>query len=760
MHQQFPALTRLCLSFGLALAGAAGAQTWSFSPERDTFSPDALLDLRSLNEKTAGDSGFVRANAEGDLLRGDGTPLRFWAVNSDTVNRMEGPRPLWPLGVPDLDRHARFLAKRGVNMVRLHQQISPALDKTPHAAFTDINPAERDAIWRAVAAFRKQGIYTTLSVYWAVPMQFSASWGIPGGDKQSAFGLLFFDPALQKAYKAWWRALLTEPNPYTGIPLGKDPSVAILQLQNEDSLLFWTVDGIQGPQRQALEHLYADFVARKYGSLDKALSAWRGAGNADDAPQDGRLALLKLWELTQPPRHWPLVGDPRDLLGGKAVRRADQTEFYARTMQRFNTAMVQFLRQDLGAKQLINAGNWRTGSAQYLNDAERWSYTPGDVDAVNAYTGGVHLGPNNGWAIMPGDQFTNESILYTPDKLPLNLKHTQGRPMLVTEGNWVLPNNFGAEGPFLVAAYASLTGVKGYYWFSTGDEGWTPPQSANGYLPSQGKWLFATPEILGSFPAAALAYRLGYIRRGAPVVVEQRSLGDLWQRKAPVIAEETRFDPNRDLGDGSLSTNAGTVAAAQAFEVGPVQVNFNAAPGRPSHIAPLTPWVQPGQITANTTELVWNTTLGYCTVNTPRAQGVVAHFGNAPSHQLRDVRFSSGNEFGAAMAVSMDGEPLRSSHKVLLQFATQSRPNGWREIPSTLPLENGEAASGFTVQSVGQSPWLVQSAQLEVALRNPALHRATVLDMNGMPLQNLPLQRQGDTVSLHFPPHAMYVLLD
>ena len=194
----------VCLS--IALAGYAQAGTWNFSPARDGFSAEALLDLRSLNETTAGETGFVRTNAEGDFVRGDGKPLRFWAVNTNVASRTGVARPLWPLGPPDLARHARFLAKRGVNMVRLHQQISPDLKAKPSAAIDDINEAQRDAIWRSVAAMRKEGIYTTLSPYWAVPMKFAAGWNIPGGHEQSATGLLFFDTNYN-----WWNWIVLIP---------------------------------------------------------------------------------------------------------------------------------------------------------------------------------------------------------------------------------------------------------------------------------------------------------------------------------------------------------------------------------------------------------------------------------------------------------------------------------------------------------------------------------------------------------------------
>ena len=71
-------------------------------------------------------------------------------------------------------------------------------------------------------------------------------------ENQAPSGLLFFNPKLQEGYKAWLKALLARPNPYTGIPLAQDPALAIIQLQNEDSLLFWTSQGIKGKASRAL----------------------------------------------------------------------------------------------------------------------------------------------------------------------------------------------------------------------------------------------------------------------------------------------------------------------------------------------------------------------------------------------------------------------------------------------------------------------------------------------------------------------------
>lgn len=77
-------------------------------------------------------------------------------------------------------------------------------------------------------------------------------------------------------------------------------------------------------------------------------------------------------------------------------------------------------------------------------------------------------------------------------------------------------------------------------------------------MPSQQKWVCATPAMLGQFPAAALAFR-----RGEPVVEEHRSLAAAWAGRTPIIAESAAFDPNRDAGD---------IAPAPAVKTGEVEL--------------------------------------------------------------------------------------------------------------------------------------------------------------------------------------------
>lgn len=728
------------------------AQAWDFTPQPDRFSPQALLDLRYLNEESAGQSGFIRRSPDGqDFVTGAGQPIRFWAVNTE----------VWKSHPTAMADHARFLAKRGVNMVRWHGQIpSP----NPGDGLSAINLTARDQLWRLVAAMKQQGIYTTLSPYFAAGLPLQPEWPVPR-DSDTMMGLLFFDPVVQAAYKDWWRALLEPVNPYTGLALKDDPAVALLQLQNEDSLLFWTLERLKGRDLDLLLARYWDWLMTKYGSLDRILAAWQQSSIEGDNPSQGRLRLAHIWELTQSPpvdgahrSRLPLGQNSKDT--GRAQRLADQTEFLTTTMMDFHRAMVEFLRQEIGVKALINANNWKTADTTRLNDAERYGYSPGDVMAVNRYYGGLHTGQYSGWAIVAGDRFTDPSVLFQPNQLPTNLKQVSGYPMVITESSWVPPLSYQSEGPFLVSLFQSLTGVDGFYWFQLNQPQWRSPDSANGYLPSLGKWIADTPELLGNFPAAALIYRQGYVETGTPVVEEHRPLEALWQRQAPLISEESSFDPNRDqqLPKGQSLTQ--TSVHPLAFLVGPVQVSYGRDRTQ-SKVMDLSPYLNPRRktLTSITGEITWDYGQGLCLLNSPKAQGATGFLQARGAIKLRDLTITASNPYATVMVVAMDGQPLPQSEKILVQVGTTARPTGWQQKPVEWTDEQGNRQKGYEVVSYGAPPWQVANTDMALEFHHTAIRRAQALDMNGQALGDLPLQRRDQGFSLRLPPNAMYVVL-
>lgn len=713
-------------------------ETWAFEPKRDSFSPEALFDLRRLNEEVAGQHGFIRLSQDGnDFARGDGQPIRFWG-GSTYVQRKAYEKKDQAV----LEHHARFLAKRGVNVVRLHGAVNP---KKAGSKLTDVDEKELDEIYRLVAAMKKAGIYTIISPYWGVQVRAQKEWGVAESGNNNCAALLFFDPVLQQGYKAWLKRIYADPNPYTGTPLAKDPAVAIIQIQNEDSMLFWTMQNVKGQALLNLRALFGRWVLKKYQTFDKAMEAWQGYQQDDDDFANARPGLFIVWELTQAARN--KKGDA----AGREARLADQAEFMGRVMYDFNREIARYLREDLGCRQLINAGNWRSADQVVLDDVERWSYTANEVVGKNHYFSGLHNGINTGWQILPGQVYTSRSFTRDPFGAPLFIRQVVGRPFIVPESLWVPPSRYEAEGPLIVAAHSALTGLDTFYWFATGEEEWQQPVS---------KWTFSVPTTLGQFPGAALMFRQGYVKQGPAVVHEERSLADIFGRKLPMIAEEGAWDPNRDKGSLPTGTPVQTAVDPLAYLVGRVEVKYE---GQAAHskVADLDKYISKDRkvVQSITGEITTDLNRGLYLVNAPRAQGAAGFLGKAGPQKLADVTIACQNEFASVVVVPLDDQPIATSRRLLVQVGTSCRPTGWKERPMQVPTKES-SREGARIIEVGKGPWQVVKTHGEITLRNSAITKATALDPNGVPLAEIPVAKAAGGVQIALPESALYVCLE
>jgi hypothetical protein len=732
----------------LACTATVGfADTWLFDPQPDDFRADAILDLRSMNEKVAGESGFVKNDGTGNFAKGDGTPLRFWAVGTGVLEEPWVPRPQWPREKqkPDLKKHARFLAKRGVNLVRMHTSLEPDMKRNPSAKLEEVDEYTVNYIQECVAACKAEGIYTMVTPYWAARNKAAASLGL---DTDDWHGLLFFDARVQAAYKGWLKACFTRVNPHTGIPLAKDPALAIIQIQNEDALHFWTTQALQEKPKAMLTSQFLAWADKKYGTRAALQEKWGGA--------QAKLELQPMWMLTQ------------DKVPGNPQHLADQLEFFSVLMHDFHTEIVNFLRKDCGCQQLVSAGNWHTANAVRLDDALRYTYTATDVQGVNRYYPGHHEGLNSFWSIRPGNTYTSRSMLGNPLDWTLQLKQPVGQPFITTEMSWTYPSKTASEGPLLVAAYQGLTGIDAQCWFTFGMEQWDAPQSANGYdAPTQYKFLTSYPDCLGQFPAAAVLFRNGYVKQGPPVVQECRSLPDIWQRRHPVASEDGSYD-SRKSPPGPLAPVASVDPLA--FLVGPVEVAYG-KPSSETKVADLTPHVNAaaGTVASNTGEHLLNTKERWFTLNTPCAQSVVAFFDQKKRHELPALTVEAAVSYGVLAAVSLDGKPLQESSKILVQAGTQSLPQGWKERPYQAPANPAPAegkkkapaipTDALEIESVGGKVWEVTTAKFQVTVKNTKLTKATAVDLNGYAKGPVDLVKQ-DGVQFAFPTGVLYVVLE
>jgi len=743
-------LTFVFVLFRLVLASAQTIdRKWDMAFPDDNFTADAALDLRFLNEQTAGQNGFIKLSADGkSFVTQTGKPVRFWAMNGASLSKDQTDA--------QLAYYARFLAKMGVNIVRFHGNIYPGVGAS---RLNEANMAEINDIWRTVAAMKKEGIYTVISPFWAGYMEaIPASWGL--GEYTGAghlWGLMYFNEPLKAAYKEWVRLLYTRVNPYTGVALKDEPAVALIQIKNEDSVLFWTIEAIKPSHKATIEQAFYTWLVGKYGTIQAAYRTWLNEQVKEDNITGRRVGLYSIWEATQAAK--------QNQSAGKSARVSDQLEFLTRHQQNFYTEIYNHYKS-LGCKQLINGNNWRPADPNVMFDAERWSNSSVDVMAVNRYYDPGHQGENSGWRIDPGDTYLGESVLKNPTQLPINIKQVDNKPFLVTESGWNLPHKYQAEGPFLIAAYMSLTGIDGFFWFSASSHKMDPNPhypwfrvGPNGDQAPMSRWSASIPGQLSMFPANALLYRKGYINPGATVVHEERTLKSIWNRELPLITEEAGFDPNRDSWNNSPNS-VETAVAPISYLAGTVEVKYDGNPANTVVSPALSSLLNFSNktVTSTTGQLKWDYGKGICTMNTPKAQGVTGFLTTTPSIELADVTITSKNPYAAINVVSMDDQPISRSGQILVQVGTVYRPTGWQEKPAKVTVDN-QKKDGFEIVNTGKMPWQAQITDVKIKIKNTRIKSAYLLDQAGYVSRAIYVEKNADYVQITLPENTMYLVL-
>ena len=679
----------------------------SFQPEADPFdfSP---IDLRRLNEKQAGDGGSIAARGEEFIHSKTGEPVKFWAVNTGGASA--------DLSKAEVDLFARSLAKRGVNLVRIHGPVYMA----DGADFGKIDTNHVAKLHYLIAALKREGIYTCLSIYFPLWVKLDAvNTDFPGYTGKNPFALLYFNEKFQALYRTWWDYVMNTVNPYTGLALKDDPAVAMAELVNEDSFLFWTFNpdagntgAIPDPQRAILEKMFGDWLLQKYPgkTLDQIRTAWGGTTSAQDNFAAGRVGFRGLYQV----------------FTERQKRDQDTAQFLTETQQKFYRDHYAYLKKTLGFHGLVYASNWQTASAQYLGPLDKLSNADADFMDRHGYFGGVHTGDASGYAIQAGQKYDDRTALkFLKDtgtgedfNNPLFDIIYDGQPSTITEVNWPPPNRFRADYPVLAAAYGALQGSDAIFHFAAGSPAWES-------VPS--KFSVQTPVVEGQFPAAALIYRQGLIKTAPRIVNVQLAVADLYALKGTPLPAPQNFDQLRgnDIPPGATLTNVSAIDSL-AFLVGRVGVDIltNGAPQ--SAVTDLSPYINRTTKIAKsqTGELEWNWSNGVVKLMAPAAQGLTGFLTAADRTQLPDVTIESPVEYGSILIVSLDGQPIATSAKLLVQAMSEEKPFGWTT----------DAATGVrTITSAGNAPIMVRNLAGKVSLSrsDAASLRVTALDANG-----------------------------
>ena len=672
--------------------GLVEAGFFAWEPENDTFGPTALLNLRGLNEKVAGERGYVVAKG-GEFALGEGKPVRFWAVN------MGGDFTKLPRGQQEY--LAASLAKRGVNMVRIHSSIAD-----PTKANVKV-PAEVIADYqRLIGILKAQGIYTELSIYFPVWYD------------EKPFARIFFDAEFQGRYREIWKQLLTTPDA-NGKTLAEEPAVGLIEQVNEDSLFFWTFNDklIPPAKMEMLEKQFAAWAVKRHGSMVKALVAFKSQRHARDAGD--RLGLMDAWFMTA------------DGLAkaGKRERTLEQVRFLAETQRAFYANTAKYLRATLKVKCPIVASNWVTADDAVLGAVERWTYDACDVRDRHGYFGGEHKGPTKDWAVAKGDSYKDRAGVLEPEALPLQFVQTPHQPTIISELGWTNPNKFRGENVLLSAATGSVQGADGLFFFAINSFAWSQQFD---------KFPVSSPAVLGQFPAGALMYRRGDLKAPPAVVKQEMTVEQMWslQKTGPAAAEA--LDALR-AGDGKRGGEKGTVFDVLTFYTGPVLQSVEK--GESSSIAAKSGVDGSKKLIADAGEqLRWNYGSGVVTINTARTQAACGFLGKAGDIQLGDVSITCGNDFASVFVIALDDQPLAQSKLILVQAFTEEHPYGYK-------------VKGGVIQELGGAPMQIGLINASIQLKTSGWS-ATVLNANGYAVRQI--EAKG---AIQLPRDAMYTVL-
>lgn len=698
--------------------GLAEAGWWAFEPPADPFTEEALLDLRHLNERVAGDGGFLRREA-GDFIRGDGRKERFWAVNVGYgVIR---------LSQDQVDYLAARLAKLGFNMVRIHGDL---YDRSA-GGLGSLDAKDFERMCAFVGALKKQGIYAKLSFYFPLWVDIKPEDGIPGYetiDNKKPFSLAFFDEDFQAIYKGWLKQIFTRPDPATGKPLSAETALGIVELMNEDSFLFWTFGekNIPAPQWAKLERRFGAWLAQRHGGLAQAFAAWPSAKQPRDDAAAGIAQLHGVWNLT---------GEGiKNASPDQRARMSDQLRFLIEVQRDFYAEMTRYLKEDLGYRGLVSAGNWHTADDHLLDALERYTYTATDVIDKHSYFGPHWKKRQRNWTVTVGDQLLPKTGLDIPDQIPTTFVEYLGHPHIITETAWTTINRFQGEESFLFSSYGAMQGMDGIFYFALDGANWT----GNGV---------SSPACLGQAPAFALQYRRRDVREAEPVVKQVLALDDLYAFQGSGSIEAQGIDDTRAVDvpkGGQAKMVVGSIDPLACY-VGRVTRTF----GDPKDgmVSDLSPYLdrKAKTIRSQTGELFWDYGARVVRVDTPRSQGVCGFLsGSGGSFACGDVTIRCGNEYAIIQVISLDGQPLAKAKRILIQAFTEQKMYGFHT-----------EADG-TIRDFGKAPINVRAIDAEVTFSGAAPRKATALDEHGYAKQELKLAGK----TLRLPADSLYTIVE
>ena len=703
-------LISLFLLVTAALAPAA--QRFPLQTPPDDFAP-TVLDGSLWVEAPTGKHGFLQVRGDKFMFE-DGTPARFWGAQIGFFDKAR------------VDYAVKRMRKQGINIVRLHHL--PWLTKKGAASMFDYDPEAFDRLDYLIAKLGEQGIYVILDTDYPLHTRIGPAEKLPGLDKGGPAPYAeFFNAEVARLKRKRLLDVLTHVNAYTRKRYLDDPTLALVEIHNEDSMFWYGVSSLPEPFKTQLENAFKDWLRRRYQDESGLRKAWEANGkvplNAGEGLGEGqRMAIQHM-----------SIYDPKVLAQRPEIekRALDQLRFFLELEEKYFLSCRDMLRQ-AGLKVPVAGTNWQGGGfttrihllgqsrLDYIDRHGYWDHPQGEG--------------NLKWRIATA-KFVNlpmvKALLAAPDPQQENnvgnlvvaksWERVFGKPLSISEWNTCLPNEYSLEGTGLMAAYGLLQGWSASLQFAYSSPDW-PGQLSPGSFDLLGN----PPQILQFFAAAATWHR-----------------GDV---KEAAIVGETLYTPQSVF---VFERDRRPLPQAAAL-VGKVGYRFQERPGTPVKVDISRYW-DPDRLIARsmTGELVWDARRGVVTINTPRTQAAIG-FLSAGTPPLGAVEIHSDTRFGALYVTALDGAlPISEARRLVVTAVGPARNTGMEYIQTT-EIASRYQAPFWRLKQVGEGPVLLDAVtgKLRIRTRHAASLRVWALDVNGRRLKPVPAVARQDALEL------------
>ena len=284
------AMTALGIAFGGHALCAQTAHDAIAEDQSDMFpfvisydAPNNVSSMAHVLAAPAGKDGFIRADENGNFVNDAGI-IRFNATN------LTGPAN-FP-SHENAEKMAKRLARLGINCVRLHFMdtwYTNFMTKPTQGILADdsvtqrvLDPKQLEKLDFMIDQFRQNGIYVNLNLH--VGRTLDPRDGFPASSwANKGFGQ--FVPGMIELQKEYARDLLTHVNPYTGNAYVNEPTIAMIEITNEDSFQKGWFSGTYAfadpVYREELNRQWNAWLKKKYPNAADLRNAWNWTAKAE-----------------------------------------------------------------------------------------------------------------------------------------------------------------------------------------------------------------------------------------------------------------------------------------------------------------------------------------------------------------------------------------------------------------------------------------------------------------------------------------------